>query len=537
LTAQIRQSGSEFDRTVAGVRRHDQTTQSGIAGRFIYSRVDSLPPLAWCARVRRGSGDVTVSHGPWVETHESFFFEGAWNGDFAADRPSGASACFGSGGELLSEGVSFVTPTHMLERIQMAAVGDDLFVSNSLAFLLAATNDGMDPKQKFYHFELMSNMKGYRAYRESVRTRSGRQVRLFYHCNVVVKPDLSVDVRPKTLPPEFQSYEQYLGFLQTVVADVATNAKDTRRTKAFTPLASISSGYDSPACALLARDVGATEAVTFGQARPGYDEEDDSGRDIAEHIGLRVLEFDRLEYRSMETFPEAEFLSNGTGGEEVVFAPLERVLPGTLFFTGYLGDAVWNRVTQRVNTELLMLYPGGSSLGEFRLRVGFVHFPVPTAGYIRHPSIYAISNSEVMRPWALGNDYDRPIPRRMLEEIGVSRTAFGRTKKAITQPLWFNERLDRLMAPRSYESFAQFVANIPLFDGPVDAALFRAMRLLYEINLRVNWRLERWAKRIGVRAGQRVLVPERYSQDLSESALTFHWGLDHAMRRYAGAKV
>jgi hypothetical protein len=508
-----------------------------MTARFVYTRVDSLPPLAWCARIRRGSEDVAVSHGEWVETHETFFFEGAWNGDFAAAQPSTASECFGSGGERTPTGVSFVTPTHMLERIQMVAVGDDLFVSNSLPFLLAATKDGMDPKHKFYHFELMSNMKGYRAYRESVRTRLGRQVRLFFHCNVLVRPDLSVDAGPKSLPPAFQTYDQYLGFLRTMVGAVAANARDARRFKAFTPLASISSGYDSPACALLAREVGATEAVTFGKARPGYDEEDDSGGDIAAHIGLSVLEFDRLEYRSMETVPEAEFLANGTGGEEVVFAPLERVLPGTLFFTGYLGDAVWNRVTQRVNTELLMLYPGGSSLGEFRLRVGFVHFPVPTAGYIQHPSIHAISNSAVMRPWTLGNDYDRPIPRRMLEEIGVSRTSFGRTKKAITQPLWYNERLDRLMAPRSYESFAQFVSTIPLFDGPLDAARFRCMRLLYEINLRVNWRLERWAKRVGMHAGQRVLVPERYSQDLSESALTFHWGLDRTMSRYAGVKV
>lgn len=505
--------------------------------RFVYNRVEALPRLAWCARLRRGGQEVRVSHGPWVEATERFFFEGAWNGDFAQGRPGEATACFGSGAELVDGAALFVTPTHMLERIQMVTVGDDLFVSNSLPFLLAATNDGMDPNHKFYHFELMSNMKGYRAYRDRVRTRAGRDVRLFFHANVIVRPDLSVEVRQKQLPPEFTDYDQYLTFLKEMVGAIAANASDARRSKTFTPLASISSGYDSPACALLARDVGATEAVTFGQARPGYDEEDDSGRDIAEHIGLRVLEFDRLEYRSMDSIPEAEFLANGTGGEEVVFAPLERVLPGTLFFTGYLGDAVWNRVTRSVNTELLMLYPGGSSLGEFRLRVGFVHFPVPTAGYIRHPSIYAISNSDVMRPWALGNDYDRPIPRRMLEDIGVARSSSGRTKKAITQPLWFNERLDRLMAAKSYAAFATFVAGIPLFNGPVDALSFRAMRLLYEVNLRVNWRLERLAKRVGVRAGERMLVPERYSQDLSESALTFHWGLDRTMSRYAGVAV
>jgi len=500
--------------------------------RLTTRRDDALPPLAWCARLRRGADDVAVVHGPWVEARHDRFFEGAWNGPFDEGPPSMATACFGSGGELAGDGFQFVTPTHMLERIQIVRAGDDLYVSNSLAFLLAATNDAMSPKHKYYHFELMSNMKGYRRYRRSVRTRAGHDVRIIYHANVVVRPDLGVEVVDKPLPPEFDSYEQYRRFLEDLVASVAANAADPRRTQPFAPIATISSGYDSPACALLARAVGATDAITFGRARPGYDEEDDSGREIADHLGLRVLEFDRLEYRSSDSLPEAEFLANGTGGEEVVFAPLERVLPGTLLFTGYLGDAAWNRVTKRVNTELLMLYPGGSSLGEFRLRVGFVHFPVPTAGYIRHPSLYAISNSTPMRQWALGNDYDRPIPRRMLEEIGVAREAFGRTKKAITQPLWFNEPLNRLMSPRSYASFSAFAATVPIFDTPLRKVGFRAMRLLYELNLRVNWRVERYARRFGLRAGERVLVPERYSQDLTESALTFHWGLEQTMRRY-----
>ena len=486
--------------------------------------------------MKLGADDVVVVHGPWVDARHDRFFEGAWNSPFDEGSPAAATACFGSGAELTADGICFVTPTHMLERIQMVRVGDELYVSNSLAFLLAVTNDEVSPKHKYYHFELMTNMRGYRRYRRSVRTRAGRDVRIVYHANVVVRRDLSVEIVDKTLPPQFESYEQYRRFLEDLVASVAENAADPRRAQNFKPIATISSGYDSPACALLARGVGATDAITFGSARPGYDEEDDSGREIADHLGLRVLEFDRLEYRTSDSLPEAEFLANGTGGEEVVFAPLERVLPGTLLFTGYLGDAAWNRVTKRVNTELLMLYPGGSSLVEFRIRVGFIHFPVPTAGYIRHPSLYGISNSSPMRPWALGNDYDRPIPRRMLEEIGVARAAFGRTKKAITQPLWFNEPLDRLMSPPSYASFSSFAAKVPIFDTPLQRIRFRAMRLLYELNLRVNWRLERYAKRFGLRAGERVFVPDQYSQDLTESALTFHWGLEQTMRRYAHAK-
>src|SRR6185503_19777862 len=101
--------------------------------RFVYRRVDSIPPMAWCARLRSGSVDVSVTHGRWVEANDRFFFEGAWNGDF-------------------DDGALFVTPTHMLERIQCVRVGDELFVSNSLPFLITATQDWMHSRYKFYHF-------------------------------------------------------------------------------------------------------------------------------------------------------------------------------------------------------------------------------------------------------------------------------------------------------------------------------------------------------------------------------------------------
>jgi hypothetical protein len=499
---------------------------------FEFDRDESLPRLAWCARIVRGEKTATVRHGPWVETWVAGFFEGAWNGSLAEGRPSEATACFGSGAEATTNGIRFVTPTHMLERIHLVRLDDAVVVSNSLPFVLAEIGDDVDSRYKYYHFDLMTNMRGYRRHLPGIRLRSGRQLRVFFHCNVLVDSSLAVTVQQKELPPSFTSYEHYLGYLRETVRSVDANARDSRRGRAYAPLATISSGYDSPAVALLAREVGCEEAVTFGTARPGYDEEDDSGRDIADVLGLRVLEFDRLAYRALDTYPEAEFLANGAGGEEVVFAPLADVLEGRVLYTGYLGDAVWNRVSGRVNTELLMLYPGGSSLGEFRLRVGFIHFPLPTVGYIRHPSIYAISNSAALAPWALGTDYDRPIPRRLVEEVGVPRASFGRTKKAVTQPLWLTERLEEVFSPTSYRDFAAFVAGIPMFDGVADVTTFRALRLLYEMNLRINWRLQSLGKRLGLTVSERPLVSERYSRDRGPSTLTFHWGIKRLLDRY-----
>src|SRR2546427_8786426 len=36
-------------------------------------------------------------------------------------------------------------------------------------------------------------------------------------------------------------------------------------------------------------------------------------------------------------------------------------------------------------------------------------------------------------PWRLGSDYDRPIPRRILEEAGIPRRLFGNRKKAVVR--------------------------------------------------------------------------------------------------------
>jgi hypothetical protein len=500
--------------------------------RFAFQRNDTLPRLAWCCRLDRGADTAHVTHGSWVEVGDGFYFEGAWSDPFSEGRPSASTACFGSGGESTGDAIRFVAPTHMLERIHAIRVADTMWVSNSLVFLLAASGEQLDDRYPFYHFDLMTNMRGYLRYRPSIRTRSGRELRVFFHANVVIDSNLNIRTEPKALPPAFRAYDDYVGYLRDIVRRVGENAADAARTPRYAPLATISSGYDSPACALLAKEIGCVDAATFGQARPGYAEEDDSGSEIADVLGLTVHQFDRTSYRGLDTLPEAEFLAYGAGGEEVVFAPLEQLLPGRLLFTGYLGDAVWNRVTAHVNTELLMLYPGGSSLSEFRLRTGFIHFPVPTAGYIRHPSVYAVSNSTSMERWTLGNDYDRPIPRRLLEEAGVPRSAFGRTKKAITQPLWNTEALEQIMAPRSYRDFSSFIAPLAASNGAPDTLAFRAMRLAYEANLRVNWRLLGVARKLGIAMTEKPLIDERYSRDIGPSSFTFHWGVARTLGRY-----
>ena len=53
---------------------------------FICRKIESLPKLAWLAVLQPGLADVTVFHGPWVETDSAEFFEGAWNGAYDQRR-------------------------------------------------------------------------------------------------------------------------------------------------------------------------------------------------------------------------------------------------------------------------------------------------------------------------------------------------------------------------------------------------------------------------------------------------------------------
>jgi hypothetical protein len=43
---------------------------------FHYTKIDELPRLAWVAHFKNDNQSTMVEHGPWVETHPRFFFEG-----------------------------------------------------------------------------------------------------------------------------------------------------------------------------------------------------------------------------------------------------------------------------------------------------------------------------------------------------------------------------------------------------------------------------------------------------------------------------
>lgn len=77
----------------------------------------------------------------------------------------------------------------------------------------------------------------------------------------------------------------------------------------------------------------------------------------------------------------------------------------------------------------------GYALIEARARYGVVECSAPYLFSRSVAAIHRVSAADEMKPWQLKNGYDRPICRRVLEEKGVPREAFGWGKKAVAQDL------------------------------------------------------------------------------------------------------
>lgn len=509
-------------------------------GKMQFEVAETLPRLAWCARIQRGRNAVTVRHGPWVERGQQAFYEGAWSGEATSLDFVSARSFTGSGGILADGAAIFATATHTLEPIHLMRLPEQVLCSNSLHFLLAEAGDAVTTNYLYYDADIMTIMFGTHRYQAAIPTANGNSVNQYYHCNVVVSPDLSVTVESKSAPPDFSNFADYSGFLLSETAAITRNAGDPSRRIRYKPLATISSGYDSPACAVFGRAAGCTEAFTFTTARPNFEDRDDSGSEIAKILGLNVTEFDYFVERPPRAdFPEAEFIATGYGGDDVTMTVAEPLLAGKLIYTGYHGDKVWDKHNDEPTPYIVRGDTSGCSLAEFRLRIGFINLPVPFIGCLNHPAIHALSNSAEMAPWSLSNDYDRPIPRRIVEEAGVPRSLFGQAKKAIALPYQSNKgtnpHMTRMLSDASYRDFLNFINPIKRYRRLRHKLHYDLMHGLYALNLRATYsgKLRRALAIVRLKSPTRVVVPWKYCKPRTTNSLAFHWAAEKLASRYS----
>lgn len=517
-----------------------------------YRELDTDYRLGWCVQVD-SRGRTTVFHGPWVETFPASLVEGAWAGTFGPTEFSRAQILLGSGAYDLDEDPVFCSASHPYEPLYSVRESESLVaVSNSLPFVCAVTGRSPLIEYPFYVQDISSFTRGLSRATSDVPLTDGMTLRIHRCSSLELSPSLEVTEKRRSPLPAVDSFQEYRGLLAEMSEAIVDNANSADREYRYRPLATVSSGYDSPAAAVLAREAGAEKAVTFGSARPTFGPGSDAGDRIARHLGLEVTEHGRFEYRSCDDFPEADFLAAGTGGEDVVFASLENELSGSILFTGFSGDSLWSRLS--ADPEGSLDYAtgdrSGASLHGFRLRTGFVHFPVPLSTYTQHPSLHEISNSPEMRPWSVsdwtgswrdillgraGPSYDRPIARRIVEEEGVPRELFGQTKRAVSQPFYQEDDLEEIMSPRSLEHFREFIEES---DAPSEAGRALASRLLPPIYrlLSSPLKVARKVSRLLGRPRRLELPwPEHYRKAVTERQFTFHWAVEIVKRRFRNA--
>jgi len=279
-------------------------------------------------------------------------------------------------------------------------------------------------------------------------------LRLAYD-NLVIGPEGKCELIRKPMPPRFKTYSEYVGYLEETLRQAFANAARDGRTMSYHPLATCSSGYDSAAAAALAQPLGCREAITLteGFTKKSF-AEPDSGKVTGESLGLTVREFEHPgNMRLKGGFQDiALFLATGFGAVDYNYTPFAGVLGGRVLLTGDYGDVIWGMHSEP-SSDLTRVVFSGNSLQEFRLRRNYVLIPVPFIGSRRSQEIWTISHAPEMEPYMLRTDYDRPIPRRILEERGVPRKEFGQRKKygatVLKNPLVLGDRVRS-----EYEAFA-----------------------------------------------------------------------------------
>ncbi|ABA58407.1 hypothetical protein Noc_1945 [Nitrosococcus oceani ATCC 19707] len=512
--------------------------------RFCYRENATIPRLAWCASITKGNDTVVVEHGSWVEQTATFFVEGAWLGDFSKGELHDSEVLLGSGGALRANEVFFFPATYPTERLHSIRNGNVLYISNSFCYLLEASSQQLLGSYGFYETDFFSILQGHNKALTSVPLDEKHQATLHYHDGIAVGHDLVQRRISRPTPPAFTDYTGYIDYLVKIIRAIYDNATDSARTIQYTPLSSLSTGYDSPACTALVKSIGCTEAVTFADSRHGHMED---ATDIAKALEVTLLPIEREAYLKLEQYPEAEFLASGNGGDDVVYAPLSTALEKRIFVKGDFGDGLWKVTTKNVNHHRYGRSTTGGlggSMSEFRLRVGFLNLPIPLLTMYRRPELNQISLSHEMAKFRLGGWYDRPIPRRIAEEAGVSRQSFGNIKKAVTQPTWIASNISTMFTEASWDDFLQFRER-KLRSQPHEQAIVRRMAEEVRVQLfrRIRYGTLGWyLSKAQLSSLVEILnldVPRPASGTYSgrEYSLLFHWAIEKTRKRYASTEL
>jgi hypothetical protein len=378
--------------------------------------------------------------------------EGVWDDDFQQGNFHRSENFFGSGMRVETNAVYFVSSTALTVRLLYCEESGRFLCSNSLILLLAATGATLDDNHD-YHREALSIMKeGIKKYDRKFAIIHPR-INCFYqvfHENIVVSNGV-VAFERRSKRHKVDSFDQYYGLLKEILLRIKHNYESGARKTSLALFTTLSSGYDSTAVSCLAKSLGVKTCFTgnaLDRRLRFIKRKRDDGTPIAKGLGLEINYLDSR--RASVSEDELYFLAtNYPKFSRSVWSELslhsmasyiERNCSAAVVFTGNPGGIVWDANIEDKYLSDNFKHLGalsGLNLSEIRLKSGFIQLAVPYIMVRDIEDIVRVSRSREMKPWRLNNSYDKPIPRRIAEESGVSRRLFGMKKKHITQTyLW-----------------------------------------------------------------------------------------------------
>jgi len=475
--------------------------------------VEAWPKLAWLARMAAGSREIEVLHGPMVETADDWIVEAVWAGSFADGDFDRSDLVYGTGVRRRGDKAVFVTSATGVNSLWHVRLGGTQYVSNSLPALLAMTDLSLREDYKRYTIDMMSvEGGGIFGCAQSIPVVGG-EVRLTYFRNLVYDGG-ELRLEDKPIPArKFECFADYRSFLSQTARALGDNCRDTRRRNAVQGLVGLSSGYDSPVCAVVAKEAGFTQAATITNSRSIW-RGSDSGLAVAEKLGMSCRQ-----HRSHPRHYRNEIEIFSTTGRDAAFnlTIFDFPKPLCLLFDGTYGDKVWDRFPHDLSN------PSGdmdNGLGEFRLAEGIFHTVVPWWAIAQADQINALGAAGEMAPWTMGTDYDRPVARRIVEEAGVERGAFAIRKKNTSS----NSPFRWPYSKQARANFAGYLARRGLRNMPA-----WAIRLVRAVNV-VDALIQRNVlSKLGIK---RRSWPLRHTR---ANSLLFHWANAELKERYRSA--
>ena len=426
-------------------------------------RLKEVPRQGWL--LRHKDGRLTGICGKRVVGGRDWLYEGGWAETDTPRSLSLSGVYLGSGAVWDGTRLSLIAPSHTADAVYVMERPGELLASNSLPFLVAAARISDFPILDAR--EPMRSLKG--GIDSHVRLiHSGPSGNFYRFFNAIVTYDSSNGLKEEQQSADLniESYEDYRAYLLSVIRQAARTYGSTG-TAVF-----VSRGYDSVACAALAAEFDPEcMAICVDQSRAGAP---DDGTEVAQALGIQSVLLRRRKRPKVISEAEVqerirpadyericEFYLGMGFFDECLKAPV-RLLSGRMVLTGFHGDKIWDLKTEPSH-DLVRGDASGASMGEYRIRVGFLHVPVPMLAFKAAPKLQEIARSDAMRPWRLDNDYDRPIPRRVAEEAGVPRELFGQTKQAAAMLPMNGQRVGpTLFAMQS----ARYEPAVRAFDTP-----------------------------------------------------------------------